>query len=73
LSAEIPLVLKRGNLYATAAIAGTASYFALESLGAVKPIPAFVGMAVIVGLRLAAILWGLQLPVFRLDSSAGKP
>jgi uncharacterized membrane protein YeiH len=72
LSAEIPLVLRRGNLYATAAIAGTATYFALERLGALRPIPALVGMLVIVGLRLAAILWGLQLPVFQLDSSADK-
>jgi uncharacterized membrane protein YeiH len=72
LIAEIPLVLRRGNLYATAAIAGTASYFALESLGAARPIPSLTGMAVIVGLRLAAILWGLQLPVFQLDSPAGK-
>jgi uncharacterized membrane protein YeiH len=29
-------------------------------------------MIVIAGLRLAAILWGLQLPVFRLDSTADK-
>lgn len=72
LSAEIPLVLRRGNLYATAAIAGTATYFALEGVGAARPIPSIVGMLVIVGLRLAAILWGLQLPVFQLDSSAGK-
>lgn len=72
LSAEIPLVLRRGNLYATAAIAGTATYFALEALGTARPIPSIVGMLVIAGLRLAAILWGLQLPVFQLDSSAGK-
>jgi len=72
LSAEIPLVLRRGNLYATAAIAGTATYFALEAVGAARPIPSIIGMLVIVGLRLAAILWELQLPVFQLDSSAGK-
>ena len=72
LSAEIPMVLRRGNLYATAAIAGTAIYFALEAVGIRRPVPAFVGMAVIAGVRLAAILWGLQLPVFQLDTSAGK-
>ncbi|MEO6866150.1 MAG: hypothetical protein ABI229_11900 [Gemmatimonadaceae bacterium] len=37
-----------------------------------RPIPAFIGLVVIVGLRLAAILWGLQLPVFQLDSPPGK-
>jgi uncharacterized membrane protein YeiH len=72
LSAEIPMVLRRGNLYATAAIAGTATYFALEGLGLARPLPALIGMLVIAGLRLAAILWGLQLPVFQLDSTAGK-
>jgi uncharacterized membrane protein YeiH len=69
---EIPLILQRGNLYATAAIAGTSIYFMLEAAGAARPIPAFAGMTVIAGLRLAAILWGLQLPVFQLDSSTGK-
>lgn len=72
LSAEIPLVLRRGNLYATAAIAGTTTYFILERLHAIRPIPSLAGMAVIAGLRLAAILWRLQLPVFRLDSPGGR-
>jgi uncharacterized membrane protein YeiH len=72
LSAEIPMVLRRGNLYATAAIAGTATYFALEGLGIARPLPALIGMVVIAGLRLAAILWRLQLPVFQLDSTAEK-
>ena len=36
LSAEIPLVLRRGNLYASAAISGTAVYFALVTLGVAR-------------------------------------
>jgi uncharacterized membrane protein YeiH len=72
LSAEIPLVLRRGNLYATAAITGTAIYFALVTLGVPRPVPTFVGMIVIAAVRLAAILWRLQLPVFELDTTAGK-
>jgi uncharacterized membrane protein YeiH len=72
LSAEIPLILRRGNLYATAAIAGTATYFALEGLGVARPLPAAIGMVVIAGVRLASILWRLQLPVFQLDSTATK-
>jgi uncharacterized membrane protein YeiH len=72
LSAEIPLILRRGNLYATAAIAGTALYSALEALGAPRPIPAFAGMTLIAGVRLAAILWRLQLPVFELESSSPR-
>ncbi|HVE77230.1 MAG TPA: trimeric intracellular cation channel family protein [Gemmatimonadaceae bacterium] len=67
LSAEIPLVLRRGNLYASAAIAGTATYFGLVALGVERVVATLVGMAVVAGVRLAAIWWGLQLPVFRLD------
>lgn len=67
LSAEIPLVLRRGNLYASCAIAGTSIYFALARLGLPRPLPSLIGMTVGTGLRLAAIRWGLQLPEFRLD------
>ena len=64
LSAEIPLILRRGNLYASAAIAGTSSYFLLELAGAARGPASLMGMAVCAGLRFAAIWWGLQLPVF---------
>ena len=47
LSAEIPLVLRRGNLYASAAIAGTAVYFALEGLGMARSPATLIGMAVV--------------------------
>ena len=67
LSAEIPHVLRRGNLYASAAIAGTAVYFALVALGLQRGLSTIVGMAVVAGVRLAAIWWRLQLPEFRLD------
>lgn len=67
LSAEIPLVLRRGNLYATAAIAGTAMYFALVALGVVRPLASLAGMVIIAALRFASIWWGLQLPVYQLE------
>ena len=67
LTTEIPMILHRGELYATAAIAGVAVYLALVGLGAPSPAPSLVGTAVIVGLRLGAIVWGLRLPVFSLD------
>lgn len=66
LLAQIPLVLRRGNLYASAAIAGTSSYFALERAGASQHTATLIGMAVVAGLRFASIWWGLQLPVFHL-------
>lgn len=71
LSAEVPLVLRRGNLYASAAIAGTAVYFMLDAAGLARPAAALIGMAVVAGLRLAAIWWRLQLPVFRLSDGDG--
>jgi uncharacterized membrane protein YeiH len=64
LSAEIPLVLRRGNLYASAAIAGTATYRMLEGAGVSRSTAALVGMVVVAALRLAAIAWRLQLPEF---------
>ena len=68
LSMEIPLVLRSGYLYATAAIAGTAFYFVLERLGVPQPPATVAGMIVVATLRFAAIWWRLQLPVFRLTT-----
>jgi uncharacterized membrane protein YeiH len=70
LTAEIPLILRRGHLYATASISGAALYLLLLALGLPAPLPALAGMAAVVLLRFASILWGLQLPEFTL---AGEP
>ena len=67
LSAEIPLVLRRGNLYASTAISGTTIYFVLVALGASRGIATWAGMIVIVSVRVASIIWGLKLPVFAID------
>lgn len=67
LSAEIPLVLRRGNLYASAAIAGCAAYFALEGAGMRRMYATLIGMTIVAAVRLASIWWGLQLPVFRIE------
>ena len=66
LGAEVPLVLRRGNLYATAAIAGTTAYFLLEALGVARVRASPAGMLVCAGLRFASIWWGFKLPVFTL-------
>jgi uncharacterized membrane protein YeiH len=65
LTNEIPLILSRGELYATTAIIGVASYLLLLPL-LPRSVAAVAGMAVIFALRLAAILWKLRLPVFTL-------
>ena len=67
LSAEIPLVLRRGNLYASAAIVGIAIYRGLESADVPPREASLIGMAVIAALRLGAIAWRWQLPEFYLE------
>ena len=72
LTAEIPLVMRPGRLYATAAIIGAVSYLLLEGGGVPPDVAALVGMGVIAGLRLAAILWRLELPAVQLpEDEAG--
>jgi uncharacterized membrane protein YeiH len=63
LSAEVPLIFRKGELYATAAIVGATLYLLLETAGVQREMAALAGMVAIAGLRLAAILWGLHLPV----------
>ena len=67
LANEVPLVLRRGELYASAAIAGLVVYVVVERLGAPRPIPSACGMTVIAVVRLAAIWWRLSLPEFALE------
>lgn len=66
LCAEIPMILRKGNIYATAVIAGTSLYVVLQDAGLERPWAAGAGMATIAGLRIAAIAWNLTLPVFTL-------
>ena len=63
LSAEIPIIFRKGELYATAAIAGVTLYLLAEASGIPRQIAAFAGTGAIISLRLASIFWGLHLPV----------
>ena len=72
LSAEVPLLLRQADLYATAAIAGGTAYLLSQAAGLESGHAALVGMATIVGLRLAAILWRLRLPVFRVPDETDQ-
>jgi uncharacterized membrane protein YeiH len=67
LSAEVPLLLRQSELYATAAIAGATAYLLSKAAGLEQTPAALVGMATVAGLRLASILWRLRLPVFRVE------
>lgn len=70
---DIPVILKRGRIYATAAIVGIGVYLGLQAAGILQPWSALVGMTVVAGLRLAAIIWGLMLPIFSLSDTPLEP
>jgi uncharacterized membrane protein YeiH len=73
LTAEIPMVIRRGQIYATAAIAGIVAYLVLRrSFDLDEPMAAVAGMVVIAGLRISAIAWGWTLPVFTLEDHQGS-
>lgn len=64
LSAEIPLLLRDRELYATAAIAGSTTYVGLVRwLDFPVTDAAYIGMGIIVALRYSSIWWKLRMPV----------
>ena len=66
LVAEVPLVFRQSELYVTCCIAGVALYFCLGGLGLPTEVASIAGMATIALIRLAAIRWGITLPVVRM-------
>lgn len=72
LLAEIPLILRPGQLYASAAIVGAGLYLILEHAGMARDPAALVGMAAIVVVRFAAIVWRLELPVLTVEDREGQ-
>jgi len=74
LLAQVPHILQRGSLYATAAIAGASLYLALIALGVSSVVASLAGMASVAALRLAAIVWRVQLPAFEVpDIDVASP
>jgi uncharacterized membrane protein YeiH len=69
LCAEIPLILRRGQLYASSTIVGAALYLLLERAGVARDPAALIGMGTIAVVRFAAILWRLELPVLTLEET----
>ena len=72
LLAEIPLILRPGQLYASAAIVGAGLYLVLERAGTPRDPAALTGMATIALVRFAAIVWRLELPVLTVDDQEGQ-
>lgn len=73
LTAEIPMILRRGQIYATAAIAGAVVYLVLQRAGIDRSAAALLGMSTVAALRLAAIVWRITLPVFVVGDSPAEP
>lgn len=66
LRGELPLVFQPDvNLYATAVFAGATVFVLLREWLPPSETHRYIGMAVILGLRLAAMRWKLRLPTFR--------
>jgi uncharacterized membrane protein YeiH len=63
LTGEIPLILRKGQIYATASIAGIVLYVLLQGW-LDRTVAALAGMACIAAIRLGAIAWNWTLPVF---------
>jgi uncharacterized membrane protein YeiH len=60
---QVPLVLQK-EIYAVAAMAGSAAYVLLDRLDAPATLAAAVAFTVGSGMRLAAIRWNLSLPAY---------
>jgi uncharacterized membrane protein YeiH len=69
LIAEIPLLLRDGEIYATAALLGIIVYLGLQAAGLERTTAAYFGMAVIAALRFTGIFLGLRMPALRLGES----
>jgi uncharacterized membrane protein YeiH len=69
LCADIPLILRKGQLYASSTIIGATLYLILERAGMARDPAALIGMGTIVAVRFAAILWRLELPVLSLEET----
>jgi uncharacterized membrane protein YeiH len=71
LSAEIPLVLRPGRLYVSAAIAGAALYLILEWIGVRRDLAGYAGMTLIATMRFISMRWNVRLPPPRFTSHDG--
>lgn len=63
---QVPMLFQQSELYATTSVAGILVYVVMQRyLHIPHLVSSFSGVFVVAALRFAAILWGIQLPVFR--------
>ncbi len=72
LTAEIPIILRGNGLYATAAITGATLYLLLEALDVPRPLPSLIGVTSVAFVRIASVMWGIRLPVFKPPEESGE-
>jgi len=72
LCAEVPMILRR-DIYATAALAGATLFVLLREIGAGDPLVAALSVGAVLGLRLAAIRFGLNVPRFHPKDGEDEP
>ncbi|MGE4062592.1 MAG: trimeric intracellular cation channel family protein [Rhodospirillaceae bacterium] len=65
LTAEVPLLFRKSELYVTTCVVGLALYVLLRRLGADADLAGGFGSATILALRLASIRWKIMLPTMR--------
>ena len=61
---DVPLVFLKGELYATAAWVGALALVGLQEIGVAPVVAAWCGMAIVLGLRLAAMAFHITMPAF---------
>ncbi|MBX7199405.1 MAG: trimeric intracellular cation channel family protein [Rhodospirillaceae bacterium] len=66
LTAQIPLIFRKSELYVTTCIAGLVAYVLLRKFGIGAPVSGSIGAAIILALRLASIRWHITLPEMHL-------
>lgn len=66
---DVPMIFRQGQFYATAIILGCSLYIVLAACGLERDLAAGLGMLAIFGIRVAAIIWNLRLPIFRLPDT----
>jgi uncharacterized membrane protein YeiH len=71
LSAEVPLVLRK-EIYAIASLCGAIVYVVMDVAGAASAASITLSIITTLAIRLAAIRWGLSLPVFASRQNDGN-
>ncbi len=69
LTAEMPLVFRKSELYVTTCIVGLTAYVALRQFEIHPAVAGVLGASAILALRLASIRWNITLPTMRVGPS----